>query len=155
MTRDGLDLQFKVAERIDSKVRGYVGFSTAVFAVAQALALREDVRQALGSFELIFQLLVIGSAGLLLVTLGSAVWALLPQREADVPIETLRAYLRRAHSGSLEAGTEAVNFMIGQLERRRSKNTERNGRLRVVVVLVAVSAVASILEIAIAVGVLV
>ncbi|MCW2952731.1 MAG: hypothetical protein JWQ48_1901 [Conexibacter sp.] len=154
MTRDALDLQFKVAERVDAKVRGYVGFATAAFAIAQALALRADVRNALGSWDTVFQVLVVTSAALLLITLASAVWALLPQSEADVPVERLREFLRQAHAGGSEAGTAAVNFMIGQVERRRRTNRERNRRLSVVVWLVALSAFVSVLEIGLAVGVL-
>lgn len=152
MTKTAVDLQFRISERIDAKVRAYFGFTATVYAVAQAIVLKDDVHSELGSTGDIVSALAIGATVLLLLALGTALHALRPQDEDDVSEANLRNLLRRGYSGDNKAGSDGVNLLIGELHRRKNTNATRVERLTKVIVVSAIAAAVAIAEVAVAVA---
>jgi hypothetical protein len=151
MVRAAIDLQFKIAERVDSKIRTCFGFSATVYAVAQAIVLRSDVHEKLGDRAGTIQGLAIAATVALLITMAATLHALRPIDEQDVSEENLRELLTRGYRGDRKTGADGVNLMIGQLERRKSKNKVRTDRLSIVIGLVGVTVLIAFVEVALAV----
>ncbi len=151
MVKAAIDLQFKIAERIDAKIRAYFGFAATIYAVAQAIVLKNDVHTRLGSKAGTVSGLAIAATALLVVALFTAVSALRTMDEQDVSEENLRKLLRRAYTGDRKAGSEGVNLLIGQLNRRKATNKVREHRLWAVIITVAAATLIAILEVALAV----
>ena len=151
MVKGATDLQFSIAERIDSKVRAYFGFATTVYGVVQALVL--GLSPNLGSQAHAVRDAAIVATAALLVAMITAVLALRTQDEADVSEENLRELLIETYSGDGQAAGKGINLLIGQLQRRKTANAQRDSRLTVVMWVSAVAAAIAIVEIAIAVEV--
>jgi len=151
MTKAAVELQFRIAERFDSKIKGYFGFAATVFAVAQAIVLKNDVHSNLGSKQGTVAGLAIASAVLLVIALFTAIWALAPQDEKDVSEDNLRSLARQAYEGDRSAGARGVNLLIGQLNRRKETNAERHRRMVVLMWVAGAGAFIAFLEVALAV----
>lgn len=151
MTKAAIDLQFSVAERLDTKVRTYFGFAATVYTVAQALVLRSDIHDKLGSNAGAVQGLAIGATVLLVATMVVTLNALRPLDEEATSEDNLRDLLERGFTGDERAGADGVNLMIGELHRRKKTNKIRNNRLTVVIVATAVTALVAFVQVVLAV----
>src|SRR5207253_969569 len=69
ITKAAVDLQFRIAERLDVKARNYFAAAATLYGVAQALVLRDDVRQHLGDKAGTISALAIASAVVLALAL--------------------------------------------------------------------------------------
>jgi hypothetical protein len=151
MVKIAIDLQFRISERIDSKIRVYFGFAATVYAVAQAIVLKDDVHNQLGAKAGTVSGLAIAATVALVLALTMAVYALRPEEEQDVSEENLRKLLTRGYKGDLKAGADGVNLLIGQLNRRKATNKTRTDRLTAVIIFAGVAALIAFLEVALAV----
>ena len=151
MVKTAIDLQFKVTERIDSKVRAYFGFAATVYAVAQAIVLKSDVHEKLGSQASTVQGLAIAATAMLVVAMIATLNALRPIDEHDVSEIKLRELLERGYSGDSQAGADGINLMIGQLHRRRSTNEKRTDRLNAQIVVIGITVLVAFVQVALAV----
>jgi hypothetical protein len=151
MVRTAIDLQFSVAERIDSKIRAYFGFAATVYTVAQAIVLKGDVHEKLGSQAGTVQALAIGATVLLVITLAVTLIALRPQDEDDVSESNLRDLLTRGFQGDERTGADGVNLMIGQLNRRKATNGVRHDRLLAVIVTTGITVLVAFVQVALTV----
>jgi hypothetical protein len=151
MTRAAIDLQFSIAERVDSKIRAYFGFAATVYGVAQALVLNSGVHEKLGSYASALEYLAVAATLLLVGTMVATLHALRPHDEQEVSDAKLRDLLQRGFRGDERVGAEGINLMIGQLKRRQRTNKARHDRLRVVIVMTGVTALVAFVQIALAV----
>ena len=151
MVKTAIELQFKIAERIDSKIRTYFGFAATVYAVAQAIVLKSDVHDHLGSRAGEVSILAIAATGVLVAALVVTVYALRPLDEDDVSEASLRKLLTRGFTGDRKAGADGVNLLIGQLESRGETNKIRAKRLTGVIWACSIAAFVAFVEVALAV----
>jgi hypothetical protein len=151
MTQAAIELQFRIAERLDTKIRTYFGFAASVYTVAQALVLRSDIHEKLGSTAETVRWLAIGGALLLVITMGVTLNALRPLDENVVSEDNLRKLLERGFTGDERAGADGVNLMIGELHSRKQTNKVRNERLVVAMALTAATILVAFVQIWLAV----
>jgi hypothetical protein len=153
MVQSAINLQFSIAERLDTKIKTYFGFAAAAFGAAQAIVLRHDVHSRLGKFATdALPFLAWVAAGGLVIALLATIWALTTKTEHDLPGDKLRAYLERGFLGDVKAGPDGINLLIGLLVRRQDTNRTRVFRLRIVILMSALVGLACFLEILLAVG---
>ena len=146
MTKSSVDLQFQISERIDAKIRNYFAAATTVFGLVQGLVLIKGVHKALGDTASILEPLTIAASVALGVTLVVAVVAMRPRSEKDIPAGTLRDLLNRSYAGEQQASGDAVNLLIGLLERRKQVNEDRRSALRWVISLACASGLISLAQ---------
>lgn len=151
MTKTQVDLQFKVTERLDAKTRTYAGFVVTVYAAVQAIVLKDDIHEKLGSTADVVGGLAIAATVGLVLCLGAAIHALRSLRESAVSEENLRDLARRAYQGDTQAGARGVNLLIGELHRRKVQNKARNERLKAVILLTFLTVAVTIAQLAFAV----
>jgi hypothetical protein len=151
MAKAAIDLQFSIAERVDSKIRAYFGFAATVYGVAQALVLNSGVHEKLGSYASALEYLAIVATLLLVGTMVATLHALRPHDEQEVSDAKLRDLLNRGFRGDERVGAEGINLMIGQLNRRQCTNNVRHDRLKVVIVMTGVTALVAFVQVALAV----
>jgi hypothetical protein len=151
MVKTATDLQFKIAERVDSKVRAYFGFGATVYTVAQAIVLKSDVHEKLGSKAGTVQGLAIAATVLLVLALACTLNALRAVDEEDVSEAKLAHLLERGYTGDQKTGADGVNLMIGQLHRRKATNETRTTRLTFVIWTVGLTALVAFVQVAVAV----
>jgi hypothetical protein len=151
MTKAAIDLQFSIAERVDSKIRAYFGFAATVYGVAQALVLNSGVHEKLGDYIGAVEGLAIAATVLLVGTMVATLHALRPHDEQEVSDTKLRDLLNRGFRGDERVGAEGINLMIGQLNRRQRTNKVRHDRLKFVIVMTGVTALVAFVQVVLAV----
>lgn len=148
VTKNELDHQFRISERLDSKARGLFALAAAVFAAAQALALRPDVLNALEQSDKdhLVHVATIAGAVLLAALLATAV-AIFVRSDKSVEPEILVADLNDLATGTktdTEVSQSLVAIYISLLAKRQEKNASRAKLLWVVQILcIAVIAVSA------------
>jgi hypothetical protein len=148
VTKNELDQQFRISERLDSKARGLFALAAAVFAAAQALALRPDVLEGLGKSDKDHLVEVATIAGgVLLAALLSTVFAIFVRSdksvEPNVLIDDLNGLAMGTKSGT-QVSQSLVSIYISLLDKRQKKNQSRAKLLWLVQILcVAVIAVSA------------
>jgi hypothetical protein len=145
ITKGAVDMQFRIAERLDSKARNYFAAAATVFGVVQALTLNDAVRNALGGHADEVRWLTLGAAFALAVTLLASVRAIRPRDEYEFEPEQLRELLSRSYVDP-KAPADAVNDLIGVLDLRMEANEGRVEDLKIVTSIAAISAFLSITQ---------
>jgi hypothetical protein len=148
VTKNELDQQFRISERLDSKARGLFALAAAVFAAAQALALRPDVLEGLGKSDkdhLVHVATIAG--GVLLGALLSTAVAIFVRRDKSVEPTVLIDDLNGLAMGTksdTQVSQSLVSIYISLLDKRQKKNQSRAKLLWLVQILcVAVIAVSA------------
>lgn len=128
VTKAEVDLQFKLAERFDSKGRGFFTIAAAFFAATQTIALRSDVLNSLAADQK-DRVLIIASFAAAALGMGMfALWAL-TRPTADMEFEPQKLRDRLNEIDEPYAADHIVNSYISLLEERQSANATRRRRL--------------------------
>jgi len=151
MVKTGIDMQFKISERLDAKARNYLAAAATVYAVAQGLVLNSDVRNRIGGRADELEVLAVIAAATLLASLVATLFAIRSRAEKEIPSETLRALAKSAYEEDSTTDANAVNLLIGVLDRRKVQNAARNRALTVVMWTAGFATLVSCLELILAV----
>jgi hypothetical protein len=160
IAKNELDTQFKIAERLDSKARALFTLTAAIFAAAQALALRKDVLTSLSSGEHGTTVTAAIVAGVLVgLALFTTAWAMFVRKEKSVEAQPLFDWLndlarsdrQEGKDADLEVARSATEAYITLMHRRREQNKGRAKRLVLLQVLCMFAITASLFELLVAV----
>jgi hypothetical protein len=149
-----VDFQFRVSERLDSKARGLFALAGAIFAAAQALALRQDVLNRLSSSDRAYLIDVAEIAGVLVgLALLATAFAIFARREKSVESETLFQWMNQLVNENMThtvVSQKVVQLYITLMHERQKKNKHRARVLIAVQVLCLLAIAASVWELIVA-----
>jgi hypothetical protein len=155
ITRSEVETQFRISERIDSKARNLFALTAAIFAAAQALALRPDVLRNLedGRTGLLTYAIIAGVlVGLALLTTAFTLFA---RKDKSLEPDPLMDWLNEIDSGDKderEIAQELISSYITLLRERRARNVDRARDLSFVQFFSVLAIVASMVELIVALG---
>jgi hypothetical protein len=155
MTQTELDIQFRIAERIDNKARGLFAITAAIFTAAQALALREDILRNLGSEKDTVMTIAVIAGVLVGLSLLATAWTMFIRRDKRVEADALLDWLGQLEDPqrpNAEISAEMIQAYITLMHRRQEQNVKRASKLTVVQVLCLLAVIASVAELVLAVG---
>lgn len=156
VTKAEVDLQFRAAERYDSKARHAFTITAALFAAVQAVALREDILTSLDKGDKANLLTWAAvAAGAVLVALLLSIVAGRPSSDKVVDPEKL---VERVNALRVETDQAASQFMvltyIKLLKERREANVRRLRWVYAVQFFCAIAVILVVVELLIALGTL-
>lgn len=155
ITKNEVETQFRISERIDSKARNLFALTAAIFAAAQAVALRPDVLRHLedGKAGLLTYAIVAGVlVGLALLATAVTLFA---RNDKSVEPDPLMAWLNETDSGEKserEIAQELISSYITLLRERRDRNIRRARDLVFVQFFSVLAIIASMVELIVALG---
>jgi hypothetical protein len=154
LAKTEVDFQFRVAERLDSKARGLFALAGAIFAAAQALALREDVLNRLSDGDRSHLIKVATIAGVLVgLALLSTAYAIFVRKEKSVESKTLFNWMNQLAQKNItdaDVSQRAVQLYVTLMHERQEKNKGRAKVLFFVQVLCLLAIAASVWELIVA-----
>ncbi|MDW5595938.1 hypothetical protein VSS74_16435 [Conexibacter stalactiti] len=144
-----VDLQFRIAERYDAKLRGSFAVAAALFTAVQAVALRQDVINALTDAEKdrVLRWAVYAAITLVAALVVSLIGSL-PKRDKQFSPDALITHLQ--HADEPYRAERVVESMIGLMDTRQRANVHRKWRTLVSQVVCVAAMVLSGVELLIA-----
>ena len=154
IAKNEVDTQFRIAERLDAKARGLFALAGAIFAVTQALALRQDVLDELsnGQRDLLVGIAIAAGVMVGLALLATA-FATFVKKDKVVESGPLFGWLNELAERTKpedEVAREAVEAYITLMHRRREQNDGRAKRVIAVEVFCVLAIAVSVAELVIA-----
>jgi hypothetical protein len=126
-----VEFQIKVAERLDSKVRGLVGMTAAFVVGVQAFSLRSDVLNALNSPYSAGALIVSAalSAALVFFALYWSAKSVTLQETKEIEPELMMDLTIPAFEGDRVVDADLIQWHLELAQERKDANDERIGRI--------------------------
>jgi len=155
ITKNEVDTQFRIAERIDAKARGLFALTGAIFAATQAFALRKDVLNELSNSNhdaLVW--IAFGSGFLALVALLTTAFATFRKADKSAesgPLLELLNDWKYDRKDDRELADAVVRGYVTLLGLRRGANVSRSNRLLAVQITCSLAIIASGIELLFAV----
>jgi hypothetical protein len=150
--RTAVDMQFRIAERLDTKARALAAAATAYFGAVQAIALRGDVLDRARDTSSL-ELLAYGAGVFLAVGLVATMIAVRLRREKDYPYDRLFESLTEVLRVNNRVAFDLAALHLTLAKERKEANRRRIMPMRGAQVLLLLSVLAASAQLAVAISI--